>query len=76
MKGPFDPNRGVIRDGESYTFSAFKARLEIGDVTFRNYLASGLKTRRPGKQGYVVGSDFNIWVRSQDDCERDDPPAT
>lgn len=53
---------GVVRPEELYLVRELRARADLGDFTWREARASGLKIRRLGRKLYVLGADFIEFV--------------
>lgn len=56
---------GVIRSDEVYTVREFKLRAGLGDFSYREIRAAGLRVRKVGRKLYVIGRDFLAFLDRQ-----------
>ncbi|MCX7429194.1 MAG: hypothetical protein NTW96_26655 [Planctomycetia bacterium] len=49
---------GVIEAGPVYTLAEVQQRLQLGSHALREARRAGLKVRRIGRRGYVLGRDL------------------
>ncbi|QDS99048.1 hypothetical protein [Adhaeretor mobilis] len=54
---------GLLDANCAYTLDEFQARLSLGRHAWRTARRKGLKVRRVGGRGYVLGADALEWLR-------------
>ena len=54
---------GEIKGDSLYTLAEVKARLGLGLTAMRTARRNGLKVRRIGRRGFVLGEDLLAYVR-------------
>jgi hypothetical protein len=54
---------GVIHEGALYTLAEIQQRLQLGQAALREARRQGLRIRRIGKRGFVLGEDVIRFVK-------------
>ena len=57
-------NSGFVRADELYTLSEVQMRLKLGDAAMRRARRAGLRVRKIGRRGFVLGKDLLAYVES------------
>lgn len=57
---------GPIREGECYPLELFKRNTGLSVWAFREAKRAGLKVRRVGRRGYVLGADWLAFLNREE----------
>lgn len=55
---------GIIEAGAVYTLPEFQARMGMSKWAMRSARRNGLKVRRVGKRGYILGKDAIAFIEA------------
>lgn len=65
MASELQSTPGFIDGNAIYTLAEFQARLRLKRAAMRQARRSGLRVRRFGRQGFVLGRDAIAWLEGQ-----------